>query len=249
LGIRLIPHEPCVYVQERGEHVPLSEVSKGGGVFDIRPEELQHRLRSGLDIPGWFSYPEVIMELRRRFPPRSRQGFTLFFTGLSGAGKSTISKAVRAKLLELGGRVVTLLDGDVVRKHLSSELGFSREHRDLNIRRIGFVAGEITKNGGVAICAPIAPYAAVRREVREMISAYGGFIEIYVATPLEVCERRDRKGLYAKARAGVIKGFTGISDPYEVPERAELVIDTSEMTVEEVAQQVFLYLEQQGYIA
>ena len=152
------------------------------------------------------------------------------------------------KLLETGGRPVTLLDGDIVRKNLSSELGFSREHRDLNIRRIGFVASEITKNGGIAICAPIAPFARVRSEVREMISAGGGFILVHVATPLEVCERRDRKGLYAKARAGKISMFTGISDPYEEPTDAEVRIETTDLTPEEAAQQVLLHLEQEGYL-
>ena len=248
LAIRLAPCAPLTYVEARAEYLPLSEAASEteGRRFD--EAELQRRLRAGLDIPAWFSFPEVIAELRAHFPARSRQGFTLFFTGLSGSGKSTIAKAVLAKLLELGGRPVSLLDGDVVRKHLSSELGFSKEHRNINIRRIGYVASEITKNGGIAICAPIAPYAELRREVRQMIGQYGGFIEIHVATPLEVCEGRDRKGLYAKARAGVLKEFTGISDPYEVPEHPELRIDTSQLSVDEAAQQVFLYLERQGYI-
>jgi sulfate adenylyltransferase len=143
---------------------------------------------------------------------------------------------------------VTLLDGDIVRKHLSSELSFSKEHRDLNIRRIGFVAGEITKNGGIAICAPIAPYATTRREVREMVSPVGGFIEIFVSTPIEVCEVRDRKGLYSKARAGLIKGFTGIDDPYEVPENAEIVINTTELTPDLAAHRILITLEKLGYI-
>ena len=247
LAIRLVPCEPLAYVEARAEYLPLNEVPQGEGRrFD--DEELQRRLRQGLDIPAWFSFSEVIAELRAHFPARARQGFTLFFTGLSGSGKSTIAKAVLAKLLELGGRPVTLLDGDVVRKHLSSELGFSKEHRNINIRRIGYVASEITKNGGIAICAPIAPYTELRREVRQMIGQYGGFIEIHVATPLEVCEARDRKGLYAKARAGVLKEFTGISDPYEIPQSPELRIDTSQLSVDEAAQQVFLYLERQGYI-
>ena len=142
---------------------------------------------------------------------------------------------------------MTLLDGDIVRKHLSSELGFSREHRDINIRRIGYVASEITKNGGIAICAPIAPYDAVRREVREMIEPLGGFVLVHVATPLEVCERRDRKGMYAKARAGLIQEFTGISDPYEAPVEAELALDTTDMTPEEAAQRIVLHLEKEGY--
>ncbi len=249
LRIALVPVPAPAYLEEAGGFVPWREVPATARPRRLDEPELMARLREGREVPAWFSFPEVMAELRQRFPPRSRQGFTLFFTGLSGAGKSTVAKAVMAKLLELGGRPVTLLDGDVVRKHLSSELGFSREHRNLNIRRIGFVASQITKNGGVAICAPIAPYAAVRQEVREMISPYGGFIEIHVATPLEVCERRDRKGLYAKARAGLIREFTGISDPYEPPEDPELRLDTSELSVEEAAQRVFLYLEREGYIA
>jgi sulfate adenylyltransferase len=189
-----------------------------------------------------------VTELRRAYPARHKQGFTVFFTGLSGAGKSTIANALMVKLMELGGRSVTLLDGDIVRKHLSSELGFSREHRNLNILRIGFVASEITKNGGIAICAPIAPYASTRREVREMISPGGGFIEVHVATTLEICEQRDRKGLYAKARAGLIKEFTGISDPYEEPEDPEMVIDTMECSPDEAAHRVILKLESLGFI-
>jgi sulfate adenylyltransferase len=143
---------------------------------------------------------------------------------------------------------VTLLDGDIVRKHLSSELGFSREHRNLNIRRIGFVASEITKNGGIAICAPIAPYDALRKEVRAMIEPSGGFLLVHVATPLEVCEQRDRKGLFAKARAGIVKEFTGISDPYEVPQDAEMAIDTSELSPEECVQSILLHLEKEGFV-
>jgi sulfate adenylyltransferase len=190
----------------------------------------------------------VVAELQKAHPPRHEQGFTVFFTGLSGSGKSTIANALLVKLLENGSRPVTLLDGDVVRKHLSSELNFSKEHRDLNIRRIGYVASEITKNGGIAICAPIAPYAATRREVRQMISSLGGFIETFVATPIEVCEQRDRKGLYAKARAGLLKGFTGIDDPYEEPENAEIVLNTTELTPDLAAHRILITLEKLGYI-
>jgi sulfate adenylyltransferase len=175
-------------------------------------------------------------------------GFTVFLTGLSGAGKSTIANVLLVKFLEMAGRPVTLLDGDIVRKNLSSELGFSKEHRDINIRRIGYVASEITKNGGIAICAPIAPYDSVRQEVREMIHVRGGFVLVYVATPLDVCEKRDRKGMYSKARAGIIKEFTGISDPYESPADADVVLDTTDLTPEEAAQEIILYLERQGYI-
>ncbi|HLK32440.1 MAG TPA: adenylyl-sulfate kinase, partial [Terriglobales bacterium] len=156
--------------------------------------------------------------------------------------------ALMVKFLEVGGRPVTLLDGDLVRKHLSSELGFSKEHRDINIRRIGFVASEITKNGGIAICAPIAPYDTVRKEVRRMVEPGGGFILVHIATPLDVCEQRDRKGLYAKARAGLVKQFTGISDPYDVPTDADVVINTTETTPDEAAQEVLLHLEREGYI-
>jgi sulfate adenylyltransferase len=209
---------------------------------------MRRRLQEGAEIPEWFSFPAVVAELRRTHPPRHKQGFTVFFTGLSGSGKSTVANALMVKLLEMGGRPVTLLDGDVVRKHLSSELGFSKEHRDLNIQRIGFVASEITKNGGIAICAPIAPYAATRKLVREMIEPLGGFVEVHVATPIEVCEARDRKGLCAKARAGILKGFTGIDDPYEAPEKPEIVINTESSSAEEAAKQILAYLEKGGYL-
>ena len=172
----------------------------------------------------------------------------MFLTGLAGAGKSTIAKVLYSKFLEIGDRPVTLLDGDIVRRNLSSELSFSKEHRDLNVLRIGFVASEITKNRGVAICAPIAPYGSSRREVRSVIEAYGGFVEVHVATPIEECEKRDRKGMYAKARAGLITGFTGVDDPYEVPRNPELSIDTTAMTPAEAAQEVMLFLSNRGYI-
>src|SRR6266404_943813 len=193
-------------------------------------------------------FPEISRELRRTFAPRHKQGMTVFFTGLSGAGKSTIANVLMIKLLEMGGRPVTLLDGDLVRKHLSSELGFSKEHRDINIRRIGYVASEITKNGGIAICAPIAPYDAVRKEVRALIQPRGGFVLVYLSTDLATCEARDRKGLYAKARAGLVQHFTGISDPYEMPADAEVVIDTRDLGPEEAAQEILLYLQREGYI-
>jgi sulfate adenylyltransferase len=248
LGIEMVPFQQMVYVQERAQYVPADQVAQGETVLNISGTEFRRRLREGLEIPDWFSYPEVVAELRRTYRPRHQQGFTVFFTGLSGSGKSTIANALQVKLMELGGRSVTLLDGDVVRKNLSSELGFSKEHRNLNILRIGFVAGEITKAGGVAICAPIAPYRSTRREVREMAEAYGGFLEVHVATPLEVCEQRDRKGLYAKARAGLIKEFTGISDPYEEPQTPELRIDTQEASPDEAAHRIILKLESMGFI-
>ncbi len=248
IGIEMVPFKHMVYVQEKAQYYPVDEVPEGSTVLNISGTELRRRLNEGLEIPEWFSFPEVVEELRRTRPPRHKQGFTVFFTGLSGSGKSTIANALMVKLMEMGGRPVTLLDGDVVRKNLSSELGFSKEHRDLNIRRIGFVAGEITKNGGIAICAPIAPYAATRRAVREEIEQFGAFVEVHVATSLEECERRDRKGLYKLAREGKIKEFTGISDPYEVPENPELRLDTEGVEVDHCAHQVILKLESLGLI-
>jgi len=248
LGIAMVPFQEMVYVQERAQYMPADEVQAGDSVLNISGTELRRRLQEGLDIPPWFTYPEVIEELRRTHPARHQQGFTVFFTGLSGSGKSTIANALLVRLLELGTRPVTLLDGDIVRKHLSSELGFSKEHRDLNVQRIGFVAAEITKNGGIAICAPIAPYAASRMIVRDMVSEAGMFIETHVSTPIDVCESRDRKGLYALARAGKIKEFTGISDPYETPESPELRIDTSEIAPDQAVQQIVLKLEALGLI-
>lgn len=248
LDITMVPFRKMVYVAEKAQYMPVDETDDSMTVLDISGTELRRRLQEGLEIEDWFSYPEVISELRRTKPPRHKQGFTVFFTGLSGSGKSTIANALMVKLLEIGDRNITLLDGDLVRKNLSSELGFSKEHRNLNIERIGYVASEITKNGGIAICAPIAPYTATRRTVRNMIEVVGGFIEIHVATPLEVCEARDRKGLYAKARAGIIKEFTGISDPYEVPVNPEITIDTGELTADLAAHRVLVKLESLGYI-
>jgi sulfate adenylyltransferase len=249
VGITMVPFQMMVYVQDRAQYVAVDEIREDETVLNISGTELRRRLGEGLDIPEWFSYPEVVEELRRSYPPRHKQGFTVFFTGLSGAGKSTLANALMVKLMEMGGRPVTLLDGDMVRKHLSSELGFSKEHRNINVTRIGYVASEITKNGGVAICAPIAPYSQTRRTVREMIDPLGGYIEIHVSTSLEVCEERDRKGLYALARAGKIKEFTGISDPYEAPENPEMRIDTVEGSPDELVQRIILKLEQLGLIS
>jgi sulfate adenylyltransferase len=248
IGVEMVPFQMMVFVEEHAAYYPEDAVPQGTRVLNISGTELRKRLSEGRDIPEWFTFPEVVQELRRTHPPRKEQGFTVFFTGLSGAGKSTIANVLLVKLLELGGRPVTLLDGDIVRKHLSSELGFSKEHRDINIRRIGYVASEITKNGGIAICAPIAPYDSVRKEVRAMIDPVGGFVLVHLSTPLDVCEGRDRKGMYAKARQGLIKEFTGISDPYEEPVDAEMKIDTSDLSPEEAAQEIILHLEALGYI-
>jgi len=249
LGIKMVPFKMMAYVADLDEYMPIDEVPQGADVKMLSGTELRERLASGREIPTWFSFPDVIDELRRTYPSRSKQGFTVFFTGLPSSGKSTLANVLLVKLLEAGGRPVTLLDGDIVRKNLSSELGFSKEHRDLNIQRIGFVASEITKNRGIAICAPIAPYDNIRKQVRQMIEAGGGFILVHVATPVEVCEQRDRKGFYAKARAGIIKEFTGISDPYEEPDDADVVLDTTDSSPEECVQAVILHLEKEGYIS
>ncbi|MEP5155234.1 bifunctional sulfate adenylyltransferase/adenylylsulfate kinase [Planktotalea sp.] len=251
IGCEMVDFKHMVWVSERAQYEAMDEIEDKDDVtiLNISGTELRRRLAEGLEIPEWFSFPEVVKELRRTKPPRAKQGFTVFFTGFSGSGKSTIANALMVKLMEMGGRPVTLLDGDIVRKNLSSELGFSKEHRDLNIRRIGYVASEITKNGGIAICAPIAPYATTRRAVREDIEAFGAFVEVHVATSIEECEKRDRKGLYKLAREGKIKEFTGISDPYDVPENPELSVETTNVDVDNCAHQVLLKLESMGLIA
>jgi sulfate adenylyltransferase len=248
IGVIMVPFSMMVYLEDKDQYVPDNEVPKDARVLNLSGTDLRDRLNEGREIPAWFTYPEVVKELRRSFPPRHQQGVTIFFSGLSGSGKSTIANVLITKFLEVGGRPVTLLDGDLVRKNLSSELGFSKEHRDINIRRIGYVASEITKNGGIAICAPIAPYDATRKFVRQSIEPHGGFILVHIATSVETCEQRDRKGLYAKARAGILKEFTGISDPYEAPTDAEVTIDTGALSAEEAAQEIILHLERQGFI-
>ena len=248
LNIKILPAPFLLYAPERGEFCEENQLLKGEAGLYLSGAELRNILQKGEMIPTWFAYPEIIEELHVTLPPRSKQGVTLFFTGLSGSGKSTIANGILVKFLEYGGRKATLLDGDVVRNMLSSELNFSKEHRDLNVLRIGYVASEITKNGGVAICAPIAPYTRTRRNVRKMIEQLGSFIEIHVSTPIEICELRDRKGLYAQARAGKIKGFTGIDDPYETPENAELSIDTSKYSTEEAVAKIWEKIIEIGVI-
>jgi sulfate adenylyltransferase len=248
LGIAMVPFRDMVYVPAAGRCLPEDEVPAGVETAQLSGTEFRRRLAHDLPIPEWFTFPEVVEELRRTYPPRARQGFTVFFTGLSGSGKSAIAKVLRALLLAEGRRV-TLLDGDEVRQHLSAGLGFSREGRDMNIRRIGYVAGEITRHGGVVICAAIAPYEAARREVQERVTAVGGFVLAHVSTRLEVCEQRDAKGLYAKARAGILKEFTGISDPYEPPEAPTIVLDTEILAPDEAAMRIVDHLRAEGYLA
>lgn len=246
-GVDMIEQKEMGYVAETGKYVVIDE-KNSENVQVISSCELRRKLAAEEEIPEWLTYPEIVSELRYAFPPKSKQGFTVFMTGLSGSGKSTIAKVLLVKFLEMRDRPVTLLDGDIVRQNLSSELTFSKEHRDLNVTRIGFVASEITKNGGIALCAPIAPYEGPRQINRQQISRYGGYIEVHVATPLEVCEQRDRKGLYAKARAGLVKGVTGVTDPYIPPSNPELTIDTTDITPMEAVQEILLYLEEQGYL-
>ncbi len=248
IGIEPVFSREMVYIKKLDTYVPENEVPEGQSPERISASQLRKMLDDGSQIPEWFTFPEVATELLRSTRPKSQQGFTVFFTGLPSSGKSTIANALVIKLSERGGRRVTLLDGDLVRKHLSSELGFSKEHRDLNIRRIGYVASEITKHGGIAVCAPIAPYDQTRKDVREMISAGGGFVLVHVATPLAECEKRDRKGLYQKARKGELGQFTGISDPYEEPTDAEIAFDTLKLSAVETAEQIVAYLEKAGYL-
>ena len=249
IGISMVPFKFMVYVPKTKKYVPVDDVEKDVEYKTLSGTELRHYLSKGRDIPEWFTFKAVARELERSNPPLNQRGLTVFFTGLSGSGKSTLANGLMVRLLEEGSRPVTLLDGDIVRTHLSSELGFSKDHRSINIRRIGYVASEITKNGGIAICAPIAPYEIDRAFNRSLISELGGFIEIYVNTPLEKCEERDAKGLYALAREGKIKEFTGISDPYEEPKKAEIVVDSSNESPEKLVDQIFSKIVDMGYIS
>ena len=247
LEMNIVPFKQLVYVKEKKSFMGIDEVPKDCTSLSVSGTELREMLDKGKTIPEWFSYPEVVKELQKQRPALSKRGFTIFFTGLSGSGKSTLANGLLVKLLEDGRRPVTLLDGDIVRTNLSSELGFSKEDRSINVRRIGFVASEITKNGGIAICAPIAPYRLDRQFNRTMIDPLGGYIEVFVNTPLDICEQRDAKGLYAKARKGLLKQFTGIDDPYEKPENAEIVIDSSIENPEVLVNQILDQIHKMGY--
>ena len=248
IGIEMVPFKFMVYLPQEDKYEAIDTIEKGTDFQTISGTELRELLDQGKGIPEWFTYKEVAQELESSRPPLTERGLTIFFTGLSGSGKSTLANGLLVKLLEDGSRPVTLLDGDIVRTHLSSELGFSKEHRSLNVQRIGFVASEITKNGGIAICAPIAPYTADRRVNRELINPLGGYIEIFVSTSLEKCEERDVKGLYALARKGVLKEFTGISDPYEAPEDAEIVVNSTGISPEVLVEDIFNQIKELGYL-
>ena len=248
INIEIVPFKFMVYLPNTDRYSAIDELGKRDDYKTLSGTELRQLLDNGNGIPHWFTYREVSRELEKARPPLTRRGLTIFFTGLSGAGKSTLANGLLIKLLEEGSRPVTLLDGDIVRTHLSSELGFSKKDRSINIQRIGFVASEITKNGGIAICAPIAPYSRDRDQNRKLISSLGGYIEVYVSTSLEICEERDAKGLYRKARKGIIGKFTGISDPYEVPDSPEIVIDSSNTSPDELVNELYLKICDKGYI-
>ena len=248
IGIEVIPFQEMVYSHKQQAYFPIDEFPQGETPAAISGTELRERLQNNSEIPEWFSYASVIEELRKAHPPKHKQGFTVFFTGLPSSGKSTLANALSLKLREIADRPITFLDGDVIRTHLSHGLGFSQEDREINITRVGFVAKEITRHGGIVICALVAPYARARNLVRQMISDVGGFVEVYVETPLSVCEARDRKGLYKKAREGIVKQFTGVSDPYEAPETPEIRIDTASVGPDEVIDVLMKKIKLLGYI-
>jgi sulfate adenylyltransferase len=249
IGIEMIPFQEVVYVASKDAYLPTDEVEEGDDVLMISGTEIRRRLYENLDLPHWFSYPEVVQELRRSYPRNQEKGLSVFFTGLSGAGKSTLAQALCEKLQETQSRSISIIDGDEFRKNFTAELGFSKKDRSTNIRRAGCLAAEIAKNKGLAICAFIAPYEEDREFVREVVSSSGGdHVEVHLSTSLEVCERRDVKGLYRKARTGDIPEFTGVSDPYEVPTNPEITIDTSQMTTSEALDEIIEYLKMHQYI-
>lgn len=249
LGIEIVPFQMVSYVPDLDEYIPSDEVTPGTKTLDISGTELRRRLKTGAPIPEWFSYPEVVRILRESNPPRKQQGFTIFFTGLYRSGKSTVSRALELALLQEGGRRITLLDGEVIRQELSSELGFTKEQRLANIKRTSFVASELTKAGAAVIINPIAPYEEGRKYAQKQISEYGGFYLIYLNTPLEECKRRDRQGVYEKAEKGQLPGkFTGINDPYEPPSSPHLTFDIGKTSVTQIVHEIILLLERDGYV-
>ena len=247
IGVKVVPFRDMVYLPEEDRYVEVDKVPSGAKTASISGTQVrEHYLNSGRPLPSWFTRGEVADILAETYPPRHRQGVCVWFTGLSGSGKSTTAEVLTALLLE-HGRQVTVLDGDVVRTHLSKGLAFSREDRDTNIRRIGYVASEIVRHGGVVLCAAVSPYRATRNDARNMVGL-DHFVEVFVDTPLEVCESRDTKGMYAKARRGEIKGFTGIDDPYEAPERPEIMLETVRSDPESNARKIVEYLASRGFI-
>lgn len=248
LHIQMVPFQELVYVKERRQYCLLNEMKPQESAMNLSGTRLRELLSKNEVIPDWFSFPDIIEELRAAHPPKSQRGFTLFFTGLSGAGKTTLAEALMVTLKSYGRRNVTMIDGDVVRPILATELGFSKAHRDRNIQRIGYVAAEVTKVGGIALCAAIAPYQEAREKNRFLISQYGAYLEVYVATSLAACEQRDTKGLYAAARRGELSAFTGITDPYEPPCNPEITIDTSVVSIHESVSHIIQFLTKEGYL-
>ncbi|KAF2969031.1 hypothetical protein GQX73_g4558 [Xylaria multiplex] len=248
LGIEVVPFQMVTYLPDKDEYAPIDQIPKDTRTLNISGTELRARLRSGRDIPEWFSYPEVVKVLRESHPPRAAQGFTVFLTGYQNSGKDQIARALQVTLNQQGGRSVSMLLGETVRSELSSELGFSREDRSKNIARIAFVAGELTRSGTAVIASPIAPFAVDRQAARETVEKYGDFFLVHVATPLEHCEKTDKRGIYAAARKGEIKGFTGVDDPYEVPAKADLVVDCEKQSVRSIVHQIVLLLEGTGLL-
>jgi sulfate adenylyltransferase len=246
LGVTVLPFEEFVFVPGRNRYVEVSQVKPGEEALALSGTEARRQLEEGIRLPDWYSRPEVAEILSENHKPRHKQGVCVWLTGLSGAGKSTIAELLTGLLLE-HGRTVTLLDGDVVRTNLSRGLGFSQEDRDINIRRIGFVAAEIIRHGGVALCAAVSPYRATRNEVRNLVGA-NGFVEVFVDAPLEVCEQRDTKGMYQKARSGAIPNFTGVTDPYEAPEHPEVRADTVSSSPEQCAHLICDWLVERGFV-
>ncbi|KAI1403121.1 putative sulfate adenylyltransferase [Hypoxylon fuscum] len=248
LGIEVVPFQMMTYLPDKDEYAPIDEIPKDTRTLNISGTELRSRLRSGRDIPEWFSYPEVVKVLRESHPPRAAQGFTVFLTGYTNSGKDQIARALQVTLNQQGGRSVSMFLGESVRHELSSELGFSKEDRSKNIARIAFVAGELTRSGAAVIAAPIAPFDKDRAAAKETVEKYGDFYLVHVATPLEYCEKTDKRGIYAKARAGEIKGFTGVDDPYETPSKPDLVVDCEKQTVRSIVHQIVLMLESRGLL-
>ncbi|KAF7722607.1 Sulfate adenylyltransferase [Apophysomyces ossiformis] len=248
IGIEIVPFQMVTYCPDSDEYLPADEVPEGTPTLNISGTELRRRLKTGLLIPEWFSYPEVVKVLRQSHPPRAQQGFTVFFTGLHASGKNAIARALQVSLNQESTRSVSLLLGENVRQELSSELGFSKRDRDTNIARLAFVAGELTRAGAAAIVAPIAPYDEARKNARKAIEKYGGFYLVHVATSLEECIKRDRDGVYERARKGEIKEYTGIDDPYESPQDADLVIDITKQSVAQAVHEIVLLLEKDGFI-
>ena len=247
LGVKMVPFHELVYLPEENRYEQSSKITPDTKIASISGTQVREQfLAVGKQLPEWFTRPEVADILADTYPPMHRQGVCIWFTGLSGAGKSTTADILTTLIME-SGRQVTVLDGDVVRTHLSKGLGFSKEDRDINITRIGFVAAEIVRHGGLVLCAAVSPYRATRNDVRNMMGP-GQFVEVFVDTPLEVCEQRDAKGMYAKARRGEIKGFTGIDDPYEAPESPEVTLDTVGDTANGNARKLAAYLTEKGFL-